>query len=303
MNASELAELVGGRLAGDDRAFSGVAPLPSASPAQAAYAEGAVPDGCHAGVLLARAAVPGRTVVVVDDPKAAFIRLLEHLFPEVHAPGVMPGAHVHPSAKIAPSASIYPGVVIGAGCAVGEGSILFPNVVLYPGTIVGRDCRVHAGVVLGADGFSYHRGAHGVTKVPQVGRVRVEDGVEIGANSTIDRAFLEETLIGAGAKIDNLVQVGHNSRVGRRAVLAAQTGLSGSVTLGDGVVLAGQVGVADHVEIGPGAVVGAQSGVSHDLPGGERYLGSPAVPAAQARRIYAVWKRLPELWRAVFGKP
>ena len=302
MTASELAALVGGALTGEDRAFVGVAPLNSASPSQAAYAEGAVPDGCHAGVLLARAAVPGRTVVVIDDPKAGFIRLLERLFPEVHAPGVMPGANVHPSAKIAASASVYPGVYVGPGCVVGEGTVLFPNAVLYPGTLVGRDCRIHAGVVLGADGFSYHRGSFGVVKVPQVGRVHVEDGVEIGANSTVDRAFLDETLIGAGAKIDNLVQVGHNSKVGRRAVLAAQSGLSGSVTLGDGVVLAGQVGVADHVEIGPGAVVGAQSGVSHDLAGGERYLGSPAVPLAQARRIYAIWKRLPELWRAVFGK-
>lgn len=302
MTAQELAALVGGARVGPDRSFFKVAPVERAGPDDLAFTMGPVPDTCAAGVILATDPLPGRTVVVVQDPRLAFSRVLAQFFPEVHEPGVHPGAFVHPTARLGARVVIYPGAVVGADCAVGDDTILFPNVVLYPGTEVGRRCRIHAGAVLGADGFAYQPSQDGLVKVPQVGRLRVEDDVEIGANTCIDRAFLEETLVGAGSKIDNLVQIGHNSRLGRCVVLVAQSGLGGSVKLGDGVLLAGQAGVADHVTIGAGAVVGAQAGVNSDLPGGERYLGSPALPAVQARRIFALWRRLPDLWRAFAGR-
>ena len=297
MTAAALAALVGGRLEGPDRAYSGVAALDQAGPEHLAFAVREIPEGCAAGVLLCAAAAPGRTCVVVADPRAAFAAAVADLLPEEHPTGVAPTATVHPSARLGARVVIYPGVYVGPDCEVGDDTILYPNVVLYPRTVVGRRCRVHAGAVLGADGFGYLPGPRGPQKVPQVGRVRVEDDVEIGANTTIDRAALGETVVGAHSKIDNLVQVGHNARLGRGVILLAQSGVSGSVTLGDGVLLAGQAGVADHVTVGPGAVVGAQAGVTGDLEGGGRYLGSPAVPAALARRIFAVWRRLPDWWR------
>ena len=292
--ASEVAALVGGRLVGEDREFAGVAPVERAGEEDLAYATGALGA---AGVLLVSEAVEGRCCVVVDDPKLAFIAVLRTLFPEARAPGVHPGAFVDSTAALGPEVVVYPGAYVGPGCEVGARTVIFPNAVLYPGTIVGADCRIHAGAVLGADGFSYHPTPQGLVKVPQVGRVRIGDGVEVGANSCIDRAFLDETVVGSGSKLDNLVQVGHNCSLGRDVILAGQAGLSGSVTLGDGVVLGGQVGVADHAVVGAGARVGAQSGVSGSLAAGGTYLGTPAWPIRETRRVWALLRRLPELWR------
>lgn len=297
MRASELALWVGGRLEGPDRPFAGVAPLERAGPEELAFATDRVPEGCGAGVLLVREAIPGRTAVVVAQPRLAFARLLGLLFPEVHPPGVSPAAHVDPSARLGERVVVYPGVFVGADCEIGADTVLFPNVVLYPGTVLGARCRVHAGAVLGADGFAYHATPEGPVKVPQVGRVRIGDDVEIGANTTVDRASLDETVLGNGTKLDNLVQIGHNVQLGRGVIIAAQSGLSGSVVLEDGVVLAGQAGVADHVRLGAGAVVGAQSGVTADVPAGQTVLGSPAMPVRLARRVFAAWRHLPEMWR------
>lgn len=297
MLASELAALVDGELVGDDRAFSGVTALDQARPDAASFALAAVPSGCEAGVLLLSKPHPGRTVVLVDDPKAAFITLLEALFPTEHEPGVHGDATVHPTAELGPGVVVSAGVRIGARCTVGADTVLFPNVVLYPDTVVGQRCRIHAGVVLGGDGFGYHPTATGLRKVPQVGRVRLGDDVEIGANCTVDRAFLHETVLESGVKLDDLVHIGHNVRVGQFTVIAAQTGISGSVDVGAGVQLGGQVGIADHARLGDGVMVGAQSGVHGVLPPGTAWLGTPALPLRLARRVYATFKRLPEMWR------
>ena len=180
------------------------------------------------------------------------------------------------------------------GCHIGAHSVLFPNVVLYPNTHIGEHCRIHAGSVIGSDGFSYHPTKDGLTKVPHIGRVVIEDGVEVGANSTIDRAFLTETLVGSNSKIDNLVHIGHNTRLGSTVVIAAQSGISGSVTIGNGALMGGQVGIVEHTTIGDGAKIGAQSGVSRDVGENISVLGTPAEPAMQMKRIYAALRNLPD---------
>ena len=297
MQAAALAALVDGALHGPDRSFSGVAPLSGAGPEHASFALRAPTAPCTAGVLLIASPLPGHTCVVVADPKLAFITLLQHLFPEAHTPGIHPGAFVHPTAILGEGVTAYPGVWIGPGCQVGAHTILFPNAVLYPGTVVGERCRIHAGVVLGADGFSYHPTAAGAVKVPQVGHVELGDDVEIGPNSTVDRAFLEKTVLGDGVKLDNLVHVGHNSQLGRGVIAAAQAGISGSCEIGDGCLLGGQVGVADHAVIGAGAQLGARAAAHGRLEGGQAYLGVPAMPIRLARRVMATSRRLPQMWR------
>ncbi|MEL6342293.1 MAG: UDP-3-O-(3-hydroxymyristoyl)glucosamine N-acyltransferase [Myxococcota bacterium] len=298
MRASALAELVGGVLTGPDRDFSGVAPLDQAEPEHAAYAQMGIGDSA-AGVIVGRAAVSGRTVVVVDDPKRAFLLLLEAMFPEAHPSGVQPGAVVDPTAQIGPRVTLYPGVWVGADCVIGADTILFPNVVVYPRTVIGRRCRVHAGAVLGADGFSYHPTLGGPVKVPQVGRLVIGDDVEIGANATIDRAFLRETRLGSGVKIDNLVHIGHNTTIGAGTVIAALSGISGSCEIGAGCQLGGQVGVADHSHIGAGATLGARTAAHGRLSGDQVYLGTPAMPIRVARRAMVAMRHLPSTIRLV----
>lgn len=296
-SAEEVAACVGGELVGPTCVVSGVAELAHAGPDDVAYAERA--GASDAGLLLAAAAIPGRVVVVCLDPKDAFITFLEAAFDDDGDPAIHPAATVHPTATIGPGVRLGAGVRVGAHCVVGEQTVLFDNVVLYPHTRVGARCRVHAGAVLGADGFSYHPGPRGLRKVPQVGCVVIADDVEIGANTTIDRAFLGETRIGAGSKLDNLVQIGHNSRLGPRVLIAGQSGLSGSVEVGAGVMMGGQVGVADHARIGDGARLGARSGIHGVIASGQTVFGAPALPIRLARRVAAALPRLPELLKRV----
>jgi UDP-3-O-[3-hydroxymyristoyl] glucosamine N-acyltransferase len=300
--AVALAARTGGTLVGPNRALVGVAPVESAGPDDlAAQARGAPGD---AGVLLARASIPDRTVIVVADPLAALAQVLAAAFPDEACPPVPPpspdhpGAFVHPTARVG-AATLHPGVVVGAECVVGDGTILFANVVLYPNTRLGRGVRVHAGTVIGADGFRYHATPAGLIRVPHVAGVLVGDGVEIGPACTIDRGFLEDTVLGDGCRLDAQVHIGHNVVLGRTVVVAAQTGLSGSVRVGDAALLGGQVGVADHAEIGRGARIGAQSGVHGRIPAGEAWLGTPALPLPIMRRVYATLRYLPEMWRRV----
>ena len=255
-------------------------------------------------------------LVRVKEPRRALRVLLSLFHPESRrAAGVQPGAFVAAGAEVDPTAfvaagatveasarigarvEVHAGVYVGVGVVVGEESVLFPNVTLYEGTVLGRRVRVHAGTVIGSDGFGYDRDASGAqVKIPQVGRVEVGDDVEIGANCAIDRATLETTWIGKGTKIDNLVQIGHNTRVGEHCCIVGQAGIAGSVTVGRYCVLAGQAGIADHVTLGDGVVVGAQCGVPSDLESGI-WLGTPPMPRAQAARVYLTLARLPEMRR------
>jgi UDP-3-O-[3-hydroxymyristoyl] glucosamine N-acyltransferase len=255
-----------------------------------------------AGVHLARAASPEGTTIVVSDPLAALVTLLADWFPKEARPAISPpssqhpGAFVHPTARVG-AATLHPGVVVGPDCEVGDGTILFPNVVLYPGTRIGRGCRIHAGCVLGADGFRYHPSTTGLLRVPHVAGVVLGNGVELGPGCTVDRGFLEDTRLGDGCRLDAQVHVGHNVTMGKMVIIAAQTGISGSVRIGDGAVLGGQVGVADHADIGARVRIGAQSGIHGTLPPDTAWLGTPALPLAIMRRVYATMRYLPDLWR------
>lgn len=257
--------------------------------------------------------------VFVDNPSEAFANVVAHFTPafEPAPPGIHPSAIIATDADIDSTASIGPCVVIehsvkvgarsviGAGCflgkatQIGEDCLLYPNVSVRERCIIGHRVIIHCGAVIGSDGFGFEfkNGAH--MKIPQVGIVQVDDDVEIGANSTIDRARFGRTWIQQGVKIDNLVQIAHNVVVGSHSLLVAQVGIAGSTRLGNYVTLAGQVGVAGHAEIGDQVIAGAQSGIAGDLPPGSKVFGSPSQPMADAKRQIAALHRLPEALREI----
>jgi UDP-3-O-[3-hydroxymyristoyl] glucosamine N-acyltransferase len=256
-----------------------------------------------------------QAILVVEDPKLAFLEVLEmflpprrkmHLGISSHAtihPTVRVGLYtnIHPGAQIAEDVvigehcDIHPGVCIGPGCRIGNHSVLYPHVVLYHDIQVGERVIINAGAVIGTNGFGYRlvEGRH--QQLHHFGSVRIEDDVEIGANATIDRGLIGETTIGQGTKIDNQVQVAHNCEIGKHNLMAGHVAFAGSVTTDDYVICAGQVGIADHVHIGLGAVLAAQTGVSKSLPGGQTYFGSPAQEIGETRKQMAAVRRLPEM--------
>ncbi|RMG21211.1 MAG: UDP-3-O-(3-hydroxymyristoyl)glucosamine N-acyltransferase [Deltaproteobacteria bacterium] len=260
--------------------------------------------------------------LLVDNPYAAYARALALLHPRVRpAPGIHPSAMVDPEAHVDPSAHVGALAYVGPGAEIGPGTVLHPQVhvgrevrigaecELYPhavvldGCVLGRRVVLQAGAIVGGDGFGYaldtEEGRPIHRKVPQVGIVRIEDDVEIGAGACIDRATTGETVVGRGTKIDNLVQVGHNVRIGPASILCGQTGIAGSAKIGAGVVLAGQVGVVGHLTVGDGARVGAKAGVHNDVAEGETVTGYPAWPQATWLRAMAALKTLPSLVKRV----
>jgi UDP-3-O-[3-hydroxymyristoyl] glucosamine N-acyltransferase len=311
MTSEEVAAWVSGSHFGPSVAIQGLNSLEQAGAGELAYAEKTELGGAEC--VLCKAPVPGRTCIVVVDPKRAFIEVLNRAFGETHFEGIHPsaivagevaenvaiGAHavVGAGSRLAKGVVIYPGVVIGRDCSIGANSVLFPRVVLYDKVIVGSDCRIHAGAVLGADGFSTHPTDFGPLKVPHIGNVILGDGVEIGANTCVDRAFLNSTVIGEGTHIDNLVQIGHNSQIGVQNLVCGQAGIAGSVRTGARVTLGGQVGVSDHLEIGDDIQVGGGSLVLQSLKEKGAYMGIPAVEAGIGRRALVLWPRLPEIWK------
>jgi len=268
---------------------------------------------------------PGRSLLRVANAYLAFAKISTLFHPPREAvPDVSPEAVVHPTARVHPSAELMPLSVVGAGAEIGARTILFPGAVVEAEARVGEDCILHphavvrdrclvgdrcilqAGCVVGSDGFGFAFDMEGEAgsgprhfKVPQAGIVVVEDDVEIGANSCIDRGTLGRTVVGRGSKLDNLVQIAHNVQLGPLCLLAAQVGIAGSTQLGAGVVLAGQVGLVGHLRVGDGARLGAQSGVTNDVPAGETYTGYPAGPHQAWLREMAALHKLPELLKRV----
>jgi UDP-3-O-[3-hydroxymyristoyl] glucosamine N-acyltransferase len=303
LKVSELANLLDATWEGRDEELSGVAPLESAGSGQlsfvgnrkAALQAGASSAAC---VLVPLDFPAGRTLIRVTDPRASFARAIAVLHPSRRpAAGVHPTAVVAASAQIGVGTSIGPGCTIGAGCRIGHDCVLHPNVTLYENVTVGDRAVLHSGCVLGADGFGFVLTDGRYQKFPQIGTVQIGDDVEIGANSCVDRAALGITSIGDGTKIDNLVHVGHNCRIGKHVVVAAQTGFSGGVVVEDYAVIGGQVGIGDKARIESGAVLGSGCGIltSKIVRKGQVVWGTPARPLKQYLEQLANLARLPRL--------
>jgi UDP-3-O-[3-hydroxymyristoyl] glucosamine N-acyltransferase len=318
VSLQEIADLVGGEFAGDrSRTVSTVAPLASARADQLSFLSNRKYAGelaaTKAGAILVPKTLEGNDArwIRVDDPYFAFAKIMTRWFSNRPLPkGVSPKAVVASSAKlgnnvvlghfaiigenvvIGNNVTIFQGVSIEAGSTIGDDCIIYPNVVIYDGSRIGNRCIIHSGVVIGSDGYGFatHGGKH--HKIPQIGIVRIEDDVEIGAGTTIDRAALGETVIGEGTKIDNLVQIGHNVKIGKHCLLVSQVGIAGSTELGDYVAVAGQSGFSGHLKIGNRVQVAAKSAVLDDVPDDTKVMGSPAVPFTEFARRHAAVKKL-----------
>lgn len=320
--AQSIAERIGGEVGRGDpqTTLSGTAPLDAAGPDDLSFFDNpkyrdALKATRAGAIVLAPAAVgdaPGGAVLIVTDlPYAGFAAAVGLFYPDalrpagtLGRPGISPGAHVDPQARLGDGVTVEAGAAIGAGAEIGDRTVIGANTVVGRGCAIGRDCSiganvtlshallgdrviVHPGVCIGQDGFGFALAEEGHRKVPQTGRAIIQDDVEIGAGTCIDRGSGPDTVIGAGTKIDNMVQVGHNVVVGRGSILVAQAGISGSARLGDFVVVGGQVGIAGHVEIGDGAQLAAKTGVASSLAGGAQYGGVPARPMSAWRREVA----------------
>lgn len=315
-----LAELVGGEVVGDpDLPIERLAPFASAG-------EGEITFVTHKKYLddigqtgAAAVIVPERlpascSLLVHPNPYLAFARVQQYFHGQRPAPtGIMPGATVDPAAEVGAEVSIYPGCYVGPDCRIGAGTILYPNVVLYQGAEVGRDCLLHAGAVvrefcrlgdrvvlqpgavIGSDGFGFAPDGPSYEKIPQSGIVVVEDDVEIGAASCIDRAALGVTRIRRGSKLDNLVQIGHNVEVGEDTVMAAQVGIAGSTVIGRHCTFGGQAGTAGHVKIGENVTVAGRGGVASSVDGNQVLSGLPAMPHRDWLKASMAFPRLPEM--------
>jgi UDP-3-O-[3-hydroxymyristoyl] glucosamine N-acyltransferase len=331
MKVYELAELVGGRLLGErEKEILRIADLEHADQDEVAYVESekflsSASESRAGGLIvtpgvaaelqdLSAAGEQGRPLIEVGNPKLAFALIGAALHPplrrepEIHGTAVVaqsadvaltaylgPHVQIGENARVGAFTRIEAGVVVGANVTIGANCVLHPNVVLYDGVTIGDRVILHAAVCIGADGFGYVRHDHGYQKFPQIGTVVIEDEVELGAHTCVDRAALGRTRIGRGTKLDNMVHVGHNCDIGERVVIAAQTGISGSVVIEDDAVIGGQVGFGDHIRVQKGAVIGSKAGV---LPGKivrpGVWWGIPIQPLDQYKRMNAFINRLPE---------
>jgi len=314
----DIVALVGGRYDGPaDLALHGIAPLSEATPEQLSFLANPkyaaqVPTTRAGAVLVADDFAGGDARFIrVANPYLAMATVAAKWFATRHPPrGISPLASISPTATlgrgvnvgpfatigddvtIGDGVTIYQSVSIAPGCAIGDGTVIYPLVSIYEGTTIGRRCILHSGVVVGSDGYGFatEEGRH--HKVPQIGSVRIEDDVEIGSNTTIDRGTIGETVVGQGTKIDNLVQIGHGVKIGKHCLLVAQVGIAGSTELGDSVVVAGQSGFSGHLKIGNRVQVAAKSAVLDDVPDDAKVMGSPAMPFRDFARREALLKRL-----------
>jgi UDP-3-O-[3-hydroxymyristoyl] glucosamine N-acyltransferase len=318
----ELAGLVGGRIIGDaSLVITGVAGIDQARPGDITFLASpkytALLKTTRASAVMVpedKADVEGPSLVVVKDPYMAFASVLRLFNPPVMPPaGVHPKAEVHKGAVLGKGVSIqpfafvdegarvgdrvviFPGVYVGKGVGIGDDTVIYSNVSVREGSVIGKRVIIHCNSVIGSDGFGYAKEGARYHKIPQVGIVRIGDDVEIGACVTIDRATVGETSVGRGTKIDNLVQIAHNVKVGEDTVLVAQVGISGSTTIGSRVTLAGQVGVAGHIEVADDCIVGAKAGVSKDIKKKGAFTGYPALPHNLWLRAQVVFSKLPEM--------
>jgi UDP-3-O-[3-hydroxymyristoyl] glucosamine N-acyltransferase len=319
---SNLAELVRGSVTGDDEVLiTGAAPIGDVLPGQITFVDDPkklkqlIDTNAVAVVVPSHATCERLPVIEVEDVHVAFTRIVEHFRPtcqELQAE-INPSAVISPTARLGDHVDVHPGVTIGedvligdncrvlsgahllSGCCLGEGVTIGPNAVLYENTRVGARSMIHAGTVIGAPGFGYRQvdGRHVPTA--QLGHVTIGEDVEIGANVTVDRGTYGTTRIGDGTKIDNLVQIAHNCKIGRHNLICSQVGIAGSTTTGDYVVVGGQAGIRDHVHVGTGAILSAMAGISNNVPAGAEMMGIPATTARAQRQKQAALAKLPAM--------
>jgi UDP-3-O-[3-hydroxymyristoyl] glucosamine N-acyltransferase len=327
MTLAELAEKISARLEGPgDAVVTGIAPIDEAGAGQVSFiAQGkyaAAAKLSKASGIIAKAPIPGASAsfLLSPNPYYSYACAVELFHPPYRPePGVSPKADVHPTAEIEAGATVsafasvaegskvgagtivFPGVVVGRNVRIGAGCRIYPNVVLYDDIVIGDRVILHAGCVVGSDGFGFAPSAAGYKKIPQVGTVEIADDVELGANTTVDRAALGVTRIGKGTKLDNLVQVGHNVVIGSDTVIASQTGISGSCKVGSRVMIGGQSGLAGHLEIEDGIMLGAKCGVADSLKAttSKVWSGIPVMPHGTWLRMVTLLPKLPELFKRV----
>lgn len=320
---SQIATVVGGNLTGEDISVYGIS-IPEEQKsgticminvqAKAGYANG---DAAAYIVCENVDVSTDKPVIKVKDAKATLVKLMIAFYPPMpvnhniskfavidesvsYAEPVNIGNFVSigKNVTIGKNTKISAGVVIGDNVTIGENTIIYPNVTIYDNCSIGNNVIIHAGAVIGADGFGFIP-SDNPTKIPQKGTVKIEDYVEIGANTCIDRATIGATVIGFGSKLDNLVMVGHNTTLGKACLIASQVGFSGSIEVGDRVIAGGQAGFADHIKIASGLIFGGQAGVHHDMKEKGMYVGSPCIPVMNFAKSSAIFKELPELKRRV----
>jgi UDP-3-O-[3-hydroxymyristoyl] glucosamine N-acyltransferase len=300
----QLAEKIGAVVVGDSSlSITGVATLEDATDSQISFLSNPQYEKLLARTKAAAVIVSGNVVcerlnlLKTSDPYLAFCKAVVALHGHRRHPheGVHRLAFVDESATVGAATIIYPGAYIGPRVKIGRECIIYPNAVIYDDCIIGDRCIIHAGASIGHDGFGFAT-SHGIHhKIPQTGIVTLEDDVEIGANTAIQRAAIGSTRIGKGTKIDSLVSIGHGVKIGDHGLLVSQVGIAGSTTVGHHAIFGGQVGVAGHLEIGDNVMVAAQGGVLNDVPPQTALMGSPAMPLAHARRVYVTFTKLPEL--------
>jgi UDP-3-O-[3-hydroxymyristoyl] glucosamine N-acyltransferase len=324
MNLRELAEILGCRIVGDpDIEINGISEVQKAKEGDLTfltnprYRKFLKNTKASAVILEREIEEPGLSQLICEEPYVAFAKALSIFYPEeLPESGISDKATISDSAKIeencyigdnvyigenvriGKNVKLFPGVYIGENCEVGDNTVIFPNVTIYERTKIGRFVRVHAGTVIGSDGFGYafSKKEMKIYKVPQTGGVIIEDFVEIGANTAIDRGTIGDTVIGEGTKIDNLVQIGHNVKIGKYCFIVSQVGISGSTKIGDFVTLAGKVGVAGHIEIANNVTVGAKAGITKSIKEPGTYAGFPARPYREWKKIQVLIDRLPEIY-------
>ena len=327
MKLKELAEKFGCRLVGDGEVeITGVAEIHRATPGKLTFLTNPkyrkYLTETKASAVLTDREIKGLKIpqLICQEPYVVFAKLLNLFYPEpLPRPRISPKASISPTAKvgkecyigdfafigenteIGDNCYIFPGVYVGNNCKIGEGTIIFPNASIYDETVIGRGVRIHSGAVIGSDGFGYafSKKEMKIYKIPQRGRVVIEDFVEIGANTTVDRGTIGDTVIGEGTKVDNLVQIGHNVKIGKYCFIVSQVGISGSTKIGNFVTLAGKVGVAGHIEVGDNITVAAKSGITKSLKEPGTYAGFPARPYREWRKIQALVDRLPEIYERI----
>ncbi len=317
----QLAAEIGGTFTGDGHlVLTGLAPLDTAGESQLSFLTNPkyakLAETSRASAILAEKPLEGlsKPFLLSPNPYAKLPRLIQLFYPSTKPePGIQEGAWVHPQATVDRSATLYPGVVVASGAKIGPRTVLYPGVFLGQDAVVGEDCVLYSnvtvrdrcllgnrvilqpGVVVGGDGFGFAPDKGTYEKIPQVGNVILEDDVELGANTCVDRAALGSTRIGKGTKLDNLIQIGHNVVIGENSIIVSQTGISGSTQIGNHVVMGGQVGLAGHLKIGDHVTLATRTGVMEDIPEKGVYWGSPSSPMSVEMKNVAAYRQLPDV--------